>query len=545
MSDESIPEVQISTRPFLGDLLSSAPDVTPRSSGNTAAENPHLFAAATGRAHLHRVAEDERPAVAAPTAAVLPDNYQMPAPASPAPATRRNPAVAPVTVVEALLDDVDWNAVDTLTKQLTLNEDGAGRTRAEFDVAIASAGPETLFEEQSLSEITRLVTRHAEWRVVNLGSDNEWSPRKRAQHVQAVFDNAFRYGRLQQYLREPDVEDVSVVGHDNVMVTKSSGRREQRPPLTEHAGDLEQMISDIASWRGRSFSRPGGHLDLDIGGARLSATGVPITSVPNLTIRKHNLVDVDLDDMVNIGTITDKMKTFLTLASRANCSALIAGFPGTGKTTFLRAWMATVPWDEKIVTIETERELYLNKGARHAQVQDLQYMPAMFSGTDVTASYSLSDAFYESLRSSAQRILYGEMRGPESGWAMKAMQAGRGSISTIHARSADDAIHRFADMLMSEYGLATDSVPLRQILRSIDIIIYLDFVENSDGTRTRIVSEIAEVRPNDRLEPMAAKLFQWDWDKGIYTEPERPTEDKLRPMLERASRTSGIPWEAR
>mgnify|MGYP003435725148 CR=1 FL=1 len=63
--------------------------------------------------------------------------------------------------------------------------------------------------------------------------------------------------------------------------------------------------------------------------------------------------------------------------------------------------------------------------------------------------------------------------------------------------------------------------------------------------RTRIVSEIAEVRPNDRLEPMAAKLFQWDWDKGIYTEPERPTEDKLRPMLERASRTSGIPWEAR
>ena len=100
-------------------------------------------------------------------------------------------------------------------------------------------------------------------------------------------------------------------------------------------------------------------------------------------------------------------------------------------------------------------------------------------------------------------------------------------------------------MLMSEYGLATDSVPLRQILRSIDIIIYLDFVENSDGTRTRIVSEIAEVRPNDRLEPMAAKLFQWDWDKGIYTEPERPTEDKLRPMLERASRTSGIPWEAR
>jgi type IV secretory pathway ATPase VirB11/archaellum biosynthesis ATPase len=205
--------------------------------------------------------------------------------------------------------------------------------------------------------------------------------------------------------------------------------------------------------------------------------------------------------------------------------------------------MATVPWEEKIVTIETERELYLNKGPRHSQVQDLQYSPAMFAGSDVTASYSLADAFYESLRSSAQRILFGEMRGPESGWAMKAMQAGRGSVSTIHARSADDAIHRFADMLMSEYGLATDTVPLRQILRSIDIIIYLDFIENPDGTRTRIVSEVAEVVPNDRGEPMASKLFQWDWDHDTYVEPEKPSNLKLLPMLARASRVNGIPWE--
>lgn len=540
MSDESLPEVQISTRPFLGDMLTPpSTQTTPR--GNAAAENPHLFAAATGRTHLHRVTEDERPLPSAPTAEVLPDNYQMPN--SPAPTTRRAASVAPVTVVETLLEDVDWTVVDTLTKQLTLNEDGAGRTRAEFDVATASAAPETPFEEQSLGEMTRMVSRHAEWRVVNLGSDNEWSPRKRAQHVQAVFDNVFRYGRLQQYLREPEVEDVSVVGHDNVMVTKTTGRREQRPALAEHGSDLEQMVSDIASWRGRNFSRPGGHLDLDIGGARLSATGVPNTSVPNLTIRKHNLVDVDLDDLVGKNALTAKMKTFLTLAARANCSALIAGYPGTGKTTFLRAWMATVPWEEKIVTIETERELYLNKGPRHSQVQDLQYSPAMFAGSDVTASYSLSDAFYESLRSSAQRILFGEMRGPEAGWAMKAMQAGRGSVSTIHARSADDAIHRFADMLMSEYGLASDTVPLRQILRSIDVIIYLDFIEHPDGTRTRIVSEVAEVVPNDRGEPMAAKLFQWDWDHDTYVEPEKPSNIKLLPMLARASRVNGIPWE--
>ena len=90
MSDESVPEVQISTRPFLGDMLTApSPQTIPR--GNAAAENPHLFAAATGRAHLHRVTEDERPLPPEPTAEVLPDNYQMPTP--PAPTTRRAASV--------------------------------------------------------------------------------------------------------------------------------------------------------------------------------------------------------------------------------------------------------------------------------------------------------------------------------------------------------------------------------------------------------------------------------------------------------------------
>ena len=89
MSDESIPTVEISTRPFLGDMLANTADATSRPSGSTAAENPHLFAAATGRTHLHRVAENERPIFSAPTSAVLPDNYQMPAPATPPPTTRR------------------------------------------------------------------------------------------------------------------------------------------------------------------------------------------------------------------------------------------------------------------------------------------------------------------------------------------------------------------------------------------------------------------------------------------------------------------------
>jgi pilus assembly protein CpaF len=113
------------------------------------------------------------------------------------------------------------------------------------------------------------------------------------------------------------------------------------------------------------------------------------------------------------------------------------------------------------------------------------------------------------------------------------MQAGKGSISTIHARNPTDALHRFADILMSEQGLADDMVPLRQILRSIDLIVYLDIVLNEDGTRRRVVTEIAEViaRPTEQL-PMASPLFRWDHLRGVQTQPEKPSVQ----LMERFSR---------
>lgn len=527
MVDETAPDVEITTRPFLGDLF-AAPDLPAAPVASNTPGNQHLFAAATGGspARLHLVRPDEP--------AELADTFPPAHTHNPAPISSGRRAATPTSAdMPGLLDQVDWAVVNTITKQLSIRESDAERSRSDFDVAIASAGAETPFEEATLTEIRRLVERHAEWLVVNTGTDNVWSDERKDAHVQAVFDSAFRYGRLQPYLREPDVEDISIVGCDNVMVTKSNGIRERRPAIADSNDDLERMIADIATWRGRAFSRPNGHLDLDIGGARFSATGQSITSLPNVTIRKHNLVDVTLRDLINLKTITPVMAGFFDACANANLCVMAAGYPGAGKTTFLRAWMSAVPQDEKIVTIETERELYLNKlPHRHSQVQDLQYMPAMLSGSDLTAAYSLEDAFRESLRSSAQRILFGEIRGAEGPIAIKAMQAGKGSISTIHARSADDAIHRFADVLMSEQHLSDDTVPLRQIMRSIDLIIYLDTIVQPDGTRRRIVSQVAEIIPNDRQVPMAAELFAWDYDSETYVRPEKPSV-QLQSVLRR------------
>ena len=507
---DPIPDPGIHTRPFLDEMF--APRTPVRAFATDQSEDTenivssgtlHLFAAATRASSSSLVNKPD------------PDGIDL--------------SPAPVEVSDrSRAGQVDWRLVDTLVKELSLDSSGE-RTRADFDVAVASAGPETPFEAETLQEIRRLVKHHLDYLALNLGPDHEWDAELTAQHVQAVFDSAFRYGRFQQYLREEDIEDISIVGYDNVMVTTSTGLREKRPPIADNDQELERMIADLASWRGRVFGRPNGHIDLDIGGARFSATGASITSRPNVTLRKHNHVDVTLADMIGLGTITRKMAEFLTLASQANLSALVAGYPQVGKTTFLRAWMAAVPWEEKIVTIETERELYLNKlPHRHSQVSDFQYLPSTLAGSDLASSYSLEDAFRESLRSSAQRILFGEIRGAEGPVALKAMQAGKGSISTIHARSATDALHRFADVLMSEQGLADDLVPLRQILRSIDLVVYLDIIPNPDGTRRRLVTEIAEViaRPNEQL-PMAAPLFRWDHARGAFTQPEKPSAELM------------------
>ncbi|PQZ53187.1 MULTISPECIES: ATPase, T2SS/T4P/T4SS family [unclassified Microbacterium] len=505
-----IPDVQITTQPFFDDML-GATAAAPPAANDRVRGNSHLFSAATGQPSLHLVGENESsaaaPVVADPTESL------------------RNRRRRPDRITPAGYLNVDWDIVQMLTKQLEVDTESQERTRADFDVVDASADPETDAEERTMEEIDRVIERHVVSIAQQRGTDFEWSPLEKAHYAQAIFDQAHRYGRLQQYLREPDVEDISIVGHDNVVVWKTNGLCERRPPIATNDDELQQLIADIASYRGRSFARPGGKLSLDIGGGRVSATGRGITSVTNMTVRKHGLVDVELADMVKRGTINLEMAEFLTAASNANLCVLVAGFPGAGKTTFVRAMLANIPPHEKISTIETERELYLNKlPHRHWQTQDLQYVPPQSAGADSEAGTSLQECLDMALRAKSERIVFAEILNDEATVAMKAMKAGKGSTSTIHAVSADDAIHRFADVLMSQLGLSDDTVPLRQIMRSIHLIIYIDFVEKADGTRDRIVTEITEVRGNDRHEPMAARLFYFDPDLRRYTQPEKPSE---------------------
>lgn len=515
MSDLDVPQINISTRPYLGDVLSAPPaPVTPRPQ-----ENAQLWQAL---------------GASEPT---------------PTPSQTRSQNAGRSTSHENKLGpisgylDVDWSIVETLAKKLELTDEG-NETRREFtdfDVAWAPGHAETPYEALQWQNIEAVVTREAKYRTVQHGADHSWGPLTRAHYVQAVFDKTFRYGPLQQYLREPEVEDISVVGHENVVVTKSNGRKERRPAIARTEKELEDLVIALAEARGRSFARGIGHLDLDLGGARLAVVGSTIATMTSFTVRKHNMVDIDMETLVTAGTISGKISEFMAAASAANACVLVAGFPTAGKTTFLRALASAIPFDEKIITIETERELYLEKlPHRHSQVLPLQELPSQFASGDAKGGFSLEDGFSNAVRQGAERLFFAEIRAKEGPIALKAMQAGKGAMSTIHARSADDAIHRFADVLMSEYKLSDDTVPLRQILRTIDLIVYIDFLTLPDGTRRRVVTEVAEIVPTSNASgaPMASRLFEYDWETGRYTQPNQPTPQLMR-SLNRVGYTTG------
>lgn len=508
-SSPSEEPVDIDARPFLARLSSSR--------SRQAGGGGHLMAAATGAPS----ARPSSPLVAAPAVA------------SPAPGI-------PMGEVDPNRAGLDWDLVREHVLSLDL-EGGLARDRAAFDVAFADAGPETAQEEAALRQIRRMVGDQADRDVSAGGPAHDWPPRKRAAHVQAVFDEAFRYGRLSPLLRE-DVESFNVYGSRKVVVIKPGGVKEERPPISRNDAELDLMIGRIASDRGRTYSLTHGKLRLDLGGARLTALGGPV-QVPETTVavRRHTLPNITLPQMVGLGMLTPNMAEFLTASVAAHMSNLVCGWAEAGKTTFLRALMSAVPASETIVSIETERELGLDKQIDddghpiHPEVVTLQYMPKSVAAEDSEASFTLDEALEYAKRYNAQTFVFGEVLGPkEAATAVAAFQSGKGTNSTIHGKSVAEGISALSRFLTAAGSFSDNLVPQQEILDSVDFVIHLDAIREPGGRLRRIVSEIAQVVAGDagegRVRAIPSVLFRYDRARGAHlagAQPDAPARGQL------------------
>jgi pilus assembly protein CpaF len=236
-------------------------------------------------------------------------------------------------------------------------------------------------------------------------------------------------------------------------------------------------------------------------GSRVNAIIPPLSlEGPCLTIRKFPHDRLSPDDLVDFGTISESMRDFLHACVESRLNILISGGTDTGKTTLLNVLSSFIPEDERIVSVEDAAELRLQQRHRIR----LESRPANVEGQ---GSVSIRDLVRNALRMRPDRIVIGEVRGPEALDMLQAMNTGHdGSMGTLHANGARDAVARLETMVL----MGGMDLPLRaireQIARALHLIIQLSRFR--DGSR-RVVS-VTEVQRLENDQVVMQDIFTFE-----------------------------------
>src|SRR5665213_1491568 len=302
---------------------------------------------------------------------------------------------------------------------------------------------------------------------------------------QEIIDEALGYGPLEELLAQSDVTEIMVNGPNHVFIERG-GKIETTTKRFSDDRQLRVVIERMIAPLGRRIDESVPMVDARLpDGSRINAIIAPLAlDGPTLTIRRFGQKRLTPDDLVNIGAIDGSMLDFLRAAVEARLNLVICGGTGSGKTTFLNILSSFIPEGERIVTIEDAAELRLNQ----SHIVRLEGRPPNLQGT---GEVRIRELVRNALRMRPDRIIVGECRGPEALDMLQAMNTGHdGSLTTIHANSARDAISRIETMVM----MAGFELPIRairdQIASAVDIIVHISRMR--DGSRKVVgISEIA------------------------------------------------------
>ena len=314
--------------------------------------------------------------------------------------------------------------------------------------------------------------------------DSPLSASDRAELEREIAADILGYGPLEPFLLDTSVTEVMVNGYDQVYIERA-GRVEETDATFVDDAHLLRIIDRIVSQVGRRIDESSPMVDARLpDGSRVNAIIPPLALAgPTLTIRKFARNALTLDDLVGLGTLDDQSADFLAQCVRGKLNMLISGGTGTGKTTLLNAVSAYIPGDERIITVEDAAELRLLQ--RH--VVPLESRPPNVEGE---GEVRIRDLVRNALRMRPDRIIVGEVRGAESLDMLQAMNTGHdGSLTTIHANSARDAIHRL-EMLVLMAGIELPVKAIReQIAGGFDLLVHIGRLV--DGSRR--ITQITEV----------------------------------------------------
>ena len=358
-----------------------------------------------------------------------------------------------------------------------------------------------LSRELSDEEVQELIDRE----ILKTSRENCLLLEEKLRLQKELFNSMRRLDMLQELIEDPDVTEIMVNGPRDIFIERS-GRLTRWERSFSSKGKLEDVVQQIVSFCNRSVSKANPIADARLAdGSRVNIVLDPVAlNGPVVTIRRFPKEPVRMRQLLEWGSISAEAAAFSQQVVKAGYNIFVSGGTGSGKTTVLNALSEYIPSDERIITIEDNAELQLDR------VANLVTLEARNANLEGEREITIRDLIKTSLRMRPDRIIVGEIRGAEAIDMLQAMNTGHdGSLSTGHANSPGDMLSRLETMVLMGMDLPLTAVR-RQIASGVDLIVHLGRLR--DGSRK--VLEIVELDGMEQGEIRLRPLFTFEEEPG-------------------------------
>ncbi len=315
-----------------------------------------------------------------------------------------------------------------------------------------------------------------------------------------LFYTIRRLDILQELTDDPKVTEIMINGKDHIFVERE-GRLYRWEKCFSSNEKLEDVIQQIVARCNRSVNEASPIVDARLeNGSRVNVVLAPVAlNGPIVTIRRFPEKPIRMEDLKRFGAINDELIAFLRQLVIAGYNIFISGGTGSGKTTFLNALSNFIPKDERIITIEDSAELQI------MGVPNLVRLETRNANVEGCKEITMRDLIKSSLRMRPDRIVVGEVRGPEALDMIQAMNTGHdGSLSTGHANSAEDMLSRLETMILMGMDLPLTAIR-GQLAGGIDIIVHLGRLRD----KSRKVLQVVEILGYEAGEIRTQVLYEF------------------------------------
>ncbi len=303
--------------------------------------------------------------------------------------------------------------------------------------------------------------------------------------LEDICNDVLGYGPLEPLLARDDIADIMVNGADHTYIEVDGKVSSAAIRFADNA-QLMNICQRIVSQVGRRVDESSPICDARLpDGSRVNVIAPPLSlDGPTLTIRKFKKDRLTLEQLTQFGSITPSGRDLLSIIGRVRCNVLISGGTGSGKTTLLNCLTAYIDADERVVTCEDSAELQLQQ----PHVVRLETRPPNLEGE---GEITMRDLVKNCLRMRPDRIIVGEVRGPEAFDLLQAMNTGHdGSMGTLHSNSPRECLSRVESMiLMGGYALPPQTIR-EMIVGSVDVIVQTSRMRDGSRRITRITEVI-------------------------------------------------------